>query len=286
MKSSYGKLLLTPAVLSGLYLLAVMPRLTGKPDMTPFETKFYAHRGLHDNRSQAPENSMAAFRKAVEAGYGIEMDVQLTADKVPVIFHDFTLNRVCGAEGYVKDYTFEQLQKLNLFMSGEKIPALRDVLEMVDGRVPLIIEYKSNDMDMTICEKVDPMLRAYKGIYCIESFNPLILLWYRRHRPKVMRGQLSDVFYREPEYRPLPKAVQMLPFQFLIGNFLSKPDFIAYNHLYESNLSRRLCRDLYKAKAAAWTIKSRGELAKAKRSFDVFIFDSFLPEGPEGTGSA
>lgn len=283
MKSRYGKILMTPALLSGLYLLAVMPRMTGKPDLTPFETKLYAHRGLHDNRSQAPENSMAAFRKAVEAGYGIEMDVQLTADKVPVIFHDFTLARVCGVQGYVKDYTFKQLREFNLLDSGEKIPALRDVLEMVGGRVPLIIEYKSNDMDMTICEKVDPMLRAYKGIYCIESFNPLILLWYRRHRPKVMRGQLSDVFYREPEYRPLPKAVQMLPFQFLVGNFLSKPDFIAYNHLYESNISRRLCRDLFKAKAAAWTIKSRRELDKAKSSFDVFIFDSFLPGEPSGT---
>ena len=277
MKSSYGKLLAAPAVLSGMYLLAVMPRMTGKPDMTPFETKFYAHRGLHDNRSQAPENSMAAFKKAVDAGYGIELDVQLTADKVPVIFHDFTLARMCGVQGYVKDYTYEQLRRLKLLDSGETIPTLREFLDMVDGRVPLLIEYKSNDTDMTVCRKVDPMLRSYKGIYCIESFNPLVLLWYRRHRARVMRGQLSDVFSREPEYSTLTKAAPMLPFQFLLANFLSKPDFIAYNHQYKNNISRRLCRNLYRAKAAAWTIKSRKELAEAEQDFDVFIFDSFLP---------
>ena len=280
MKRSYGKILAAPAVLSGLYLLAVMPRITGKPDMTPFETRFYAHRGLHDNHSQAPENSMAAFQKAVDAGYGIELDVQLTADKVPVIFHDFTLERMCGVKGYVKDYTYAQLRKLKLLDSGETIPSLREFLDMVDGRVPLLIEYKSNDTDMTVCRKVDPMLRTYKGVYCIESFNPLVLLWYRKHRARVMRGQLSDVFYREPEYSTLTKAAPMLPFQFLLANSLSKPDFIAYNHLYKNNISRRLCRNLYRAKAAAWTIKSRKELAEAEQGFDVFIFDSFLPGEP------
>jgi hypothetical protein len=133
---------------------------------------------------------------------------------------------------------------------------------------------------MTICRKVDPMLRSYKGVYCIESFNPLVLLWYRKHRARVMRGQLSDVFYREPEYSTLTKAAPMLPFQFLLANFLSKPDFIAYNHLYKNNISRRLCRNLYRAKAAAWTIRSRKELAEAEQGFDVFIFDSFLPGEP------
>ena len=253
-----GKILAAPAVLTGLYLWALMPRMTGKPDPAPFRTRLFAHRGLYDNRSDAPENSMAAFRKAVEAGYGIELDVQLTGDGVPVIFHDFTLQRVCNAPGLVKDYTYAELRKFRLFDSGEKIPALKDFLRMVDGRVPLIVEYKSEDTDMSVCRRIAPLLKAYKGTYCIESFNPLVLFWYRKHHPEVMRGQLSDGFIHDKKYQTLTKLPTVFPLQFLLANFLSKPDFIAYNCLYEGNLSRRLCRNLFKAKAAAWTVTPAG----------------------------
>ena len=278
MSSKAGKIAAIPAVLSGLYLLAVMPRITGKPDPSPLSTKLFAHRGLHDNRSGAPENSMAAFRKAAEAGYGIELDVQLTKDGVPVIFHDFSLERACSEPGLVRDHTYEELMKYRLFGSEERIPALKDFLAMVDGRVPLIVEYKSEDLDMSVCRKVAPMLEAYKGVYCIESFNPLVLLWYRKHYPDVMRGQLSDGFIHDKEYQTLKKLPTVFPLQFLLANCLSKPDFIAYNHMYEGNISRRLCRGLYRIKSAAWTIKSSKELAEAAPYFDAFIFDSFMPD--------
>ena len=176
MRIRYGSILKTPAVLSGLYLLAVMPRMTNRADPAPFKTRFFAHRGLHDNGTDAPENSMAAFRKAVESGFGIELDVQLTADLVPVIFHDPDLLRVCGVNRQVRDCTYEQLQEYKLFGSNERIPTLREFLEMVDGRVPLIVEFKSEDTDMTLCRIIDPMLKAYKGVYCIESFNPSFLV--------------------------------------------------------------------------------------------------------------
>ena len=278
MRIRYGSILKTPAVLSGLYLLAVMPRMTNRADPAPFKTRFFAHRGLHDNGTDAPENSMAAFRKAVESGFGIELDVQLTADLVPVIFHDPDLLRVCGVNRQVRDCTYAQLQEYKLFGSNERIPTLREFLEMVDGRVPLIVEFKSEDTDMTLCRIIDPILKAYKGVYCIESFNPLVLFWYRIHRPGVMRGQLSDGFLHIPKYRTFPKAPATISVQFLIPNFLSKPDFIAYNHMYEGNLSRRICRSLYRAKSAAWTIRSEKELKKAAGAFDVFIFDSFIPK--------
>lgn len=275
-----ANILTASALMTGLYFLAVMPRMTGRPDAAPFDTRLFAHRGLHDNHSDSPENSMPAFRKAVEKGYGIELDVQLCADRVPVIFHDLDLERACGVRGLVRDYTFEELQRFRLFGSGERIPALKDFLKMVDGRVPLIVEFKSEDADMTLCSVIDPMLRAYRGEYCIESFNPLVLIWYRFNHPEVMRGQLSDGFIHFPRYRTLNKAPMTVPVQFLLPNFLSKPDFIAYNHLYEGNISRRICRSLYRAKAAAWTIKSQRQLDKAARAFDVFIFDSFIPELP------
>ena len=281
MSNRYANFMTASVVLSGLYLMAVMPRMRGKPDPIPFNTKLFAHRGLYDNNSDAPENSMAAFRKAVENGYGIELDVQLSKDRVPVIFHDLDLARACGVSGLVKDYTFEQLGEFRLFGSNERIPSLKEFLEMVDGRVPLIVEYKSEDCDLTLCRIIDPMLKEYKGVYCIESFNPLILIWYRIKRPEVMRGQLSDGFSHIPAYRTLKKAPATIPVQFLLPNFLSKPDFIAYNHLYEKNISRRICRGLYKAKSAAWTIKNQEQLARASDAFDVFIFDSFIPDLPE-----
>ena len=280
MSNRIANILTASTGLTGLYFLAVMPRMTGRADPAPFNTKLFAHRGLHDNKSGAPENSMPAFRKAVEKGYGIELDVQLSSDGVPVIFHDLDLARACGVQGLVRERTYEELQTLRLFGSEEKIPALKDFLEMVDGRVPLIVEFKSEDSDLTLCRVIAPMLRAYKGVYCIESFNPLVLFWYRIHHPEVMRGQLSDGFIHIPKYRALNKAPITIPVQFLIPNFLSKPDFIAYNHMYEGNISRRICRNLYKAKAAAWTIKSQSELEEAKKSFDVFIFDSFVPKLP------
>ena len=217
---------------------------------------------------------MPAFKKAVKAGYGIELDVQLTKDRVPVVFHDFTLERACGKPGKVYEYTYEELQQFPLFQSNERIPKFEEVLKVVDGKVPLIVEIKLEWMDLTVCAFVDKLLKEYKGMYCIESFNPLVLTWYRRYHNDVLRGQLSDAFLKEGEYR----GVLYWILQNLLLNWMTKPDFVAYNHKYADNLSRRLCRKLYKNMAAAWTIKSQQELEAAKEEFDVFIFDSFIPK--------
>lgn len=263
------------AALAALYLLAVMPHMAGKPDAEPFKKVLYAHRGLHDNHSSAPENSMAAFRKAVEGGYGIELDIQLSKDKVPVVFHDFTLKRVCGVEGKVSDYTYDELTQFRLCGSDEKIPRFEEVLGLVDGKVPLIVEFKIEFTDTSLCPIADGLLREYSGLYCMESFNPLGVLWYRRHHREVMRGQLADAFHREKEYSGLLYFL----LEHLLLNFLTKPDFIAYNHRHADMLSRRLCHGLYHNTAAAWTIRSKEELAEARKHFDIFIFDSFVPEG-------
>jgi glycerophosphoryl diester phosphodiesterase len=195
-------ILIIIAVLAVLYVLALMPRMRHKPDKAPFQGVLYAHRGLHDNRGDAPENSMKAFEKAVEGGYGIELDVQLSKDKIPVIFHDFTLKRVCGNEGKVCDYTYEELSAFSLYGTKERIPKLEDFLKMVDGRVPLIVELKVEWTDISVCPLADGILSTYDGAYCIESFNPLALIWYRKNRNRVMRGQLSDAFARRGAKRP------------------------------------------------------------------------------------
>ncbi len=282
------------AVLAVIYLLLIMPRMIGRPDRKPHLDVLYAHRGLHDNAGNAPENTLAAFEKAVMAGYGIECDVQLTKDGVPVVFHDFTLARCArypegeipqdairnddgsfGVAGKVIDYTFEELQKFHILNSNEKIPTFEDFLKLVNGKVPLIIELKIELKDLSVCPKVDELLEGYKGVYCIESFNPLGLYWYRKHRPQVMRGQLSDEFHKDkPEEFKGPLYFILTN---LFFNFLTKPDFIAYNHKYSQNISLRLCRHLFGSVTAAWTIKSQEQLEAANKRFDIIIFDSFIP---------
>lgn len=261
------------AALVALYMLAIMPRMFNRPDTTLFKKVYFAHRGLHDNTSDAPENSMAAFQKAVNAGLGIELDVQVTRDGVPVIFHDFKLDRICKAEGKITGCTYDELQTYRLCDSRERIPKLSELLEMVDGQVPLIVEIKAETADVSCCAVIDKMLRAYRGAYCIESFNPMVLWWFRRNHRDVVRGQLSSNFRREGEYWNILYFLMT----HLLFNFLTKPDFIAYNHKFSEEPGRRICRHLYRHPAAAWTIRSQQDLEALRGEYDVFIFDSFLP---------
>lgn len=262
-----------------LYLFFIMPRVWGTPSRYPYTVAYYAHRGLHDNQTAAPENSMMAFRKAVEEGYGIELDVQLTKDGIPVIFHDATLERMCKVPGKVRQMTYQQLQKMHLLDTEEKIPTLEEFLRMVDGKVPLIVELKEEWTDLSLCPAVQEQLSAYKGIYCIESFNPLVLLWYRRYCGKVMRGQLSTNFRKDGGY----KSVLYFFLTHLLTNWLTAPDFIAYNCLFKKEPGRRICRKLYKNLAVAWTVKSEEQLECLKKDFDWFIFDSFIPNNGKKT---
>ncbi len=261
-------------VILALYLVAIMPRVWNKPETAVFTEWLYAHRGLHDNEGEAPENSMLAFRKAVAVGYGIELDVQLTKDKVPVVFHDFTLKRVCGVEGKIKDFTYEELQQFHLCKSNETIPRFEEVLKEVNGQVPLIVEHKIEGTDIAVCPIVDALLRDYKGLYCMESFNPLGVYWYRKNHKEVVRGQLSQDFSKgEEEYRgPLYFALKHLLF-----NFLAKPDFIAFHHKHHKCVSRKICCSVYGNMSACWTIKSQEEFDEALNHFKIIIFDSFIP---------
>lgn len=268
-------------VLFLLYMLMIMPRILGKPKRFPYLGVHYAHRGLHDNKTSAPENSMAAFRKAVEAGYGIELDVQLTKDGIPVVFHDFTLERMCGVQGKVEAFTLGELRKLTLLQTEERIPTFQEFLEMVDGKVPLIVELKIEWTNLSLCPVVQKMLAGYKGVYCIESFNPLALLWYRRYHKEVMRGQLSTNFRYDGNY----KNIFYFFLTHLLMNWATRPDFIAYNCQFKREPGRRICRKLYKNLAVAWTVKNQKQLDSLKKDFDLFIFDSFIPErSPGSTG--
>lgn len=263
-------IIITILTLVAIYLFLIAPRMIGRPERSALYGVHYAHRGLFDNKTYVPENSIAAIRKAIEAGYGIEFDVQLSKDNIPVVFHDASLKRMCGVEGNVWEYTIEELQKMKLGKSNETIPTFAHVLEIIDGRVPLIIEYKMDRVDTKVCEIGNTLLKNYQGTYCIESFHPLAVLWYRKHRPDVIRGQLSENYSRSGK-----KTFSLRLMTYLLTNFLTRPDFIAYRHSDADNFSRRICKALG-ALSVAWTIRSEEQYEKAKPHFDLFIFDSFI----------
>lgn len=252
-----------------IYLFLVAPRMFHRPDRAPLMGVHYAHRGLFDNESDAPENSLKAFQKAVDAGYGMEFDVQLSKDDIPMVFHDATLKRMCGVDGNIWDYTAEELQQMKLKQSNETIPTLKQVLEVVDGKAPLIIEYKMDRVTTKVCALGNEILEKYKGTYCMESFHPLAVRWYRKHRSDIVRGQLSQNFRKHGR-----KGIVYWIMKNLFTNFWTRPDFIAYHYADASDLSRNACKVLG-ALSVAYTIKNREQYQEAKKHFDLFIFDSF-----------
>lgn len=257
-------------ILLAVYLFMICPRMLNKPDRTPFYGVHYAHRGLFDNDGDVPENSLSAIKKAVEAGYGIEFDVQLSKDDIPVVFHDASLKRMCGIDGKVWEYTLDELKQMKLAKSEEIIPTFAEVLEAVGGKVPLIIEYKMDRVDTKVCVLGNELLKNYEGVYCVESFHPFAVKWYRENRPEIMRGQLSEDFAKRGMKKP-----HLWIMTRLLTNFMTRPDFIAYNHKDAKNLSRRICCKLG-ALAVAYTIKNQEQYEKAKPYFELFIFDSFI----------
>ncbi len=258
-----------------LYIVAIWPGRSRKERMELYARQPIAHRGFHDNSGPAPENSMAAFRKAVEMGYGIELDIRETSDGLMVVSHDDSLKRPAGIDRNISDMKWSELKDICLFQSNEHIPLFKDVLEMVHGRVPLVVEIKSETRNVgPICENAVFWLDSYEGNYCIESFNPFVVLWFRKNRPQVLRGQLSEKFRRGQ----LPTKVASYIFSACMFNFLARPDFIAYNVLHKDLLRYRIQHDVFHTFGIAWTIKSNEMMREAAKYFEAFIFDSFTPE--------
>lgn len=274
MKKNHKKLKITVGVLIGsvlLYLFLIAPRLWNRPDTSGLEGYHYAHRGYYDQEAGIPENSLPAFQAAVDAGYGIELDVQLSSDGIPMVIHDPDLERLCGVAGKVWDYTCAELQQMTLLDTGERIPTLEEALAVIGGQVPIIVEHKMDKVDTAVCEKAYAVLREYEGAYCVESFHPLVLLWYRQHAPEVIRGQLAQEYWKVEKFqgKPLYTVLSFLP-----ANVATRPDFIGYAYGDASNLSLRLCR-VMGAMTMGWTVESPEAYEEAKGQFDAVIFGEF-----------
>lgn len=261
------------AVLICLYLLSLMPGKQRPNRFTPFENTMIAHRGLYDNEAGIPENSLPAFKKAVDAHFGIEMDVQITTDGRLVVFHDETLKRMCGEKVKLTDLSFDELETYTLAGTDCHIPLFSDVFDAFRDKVPAVIEIKAHGDYIRTAKLLMEYLDGYDGDYCIESFHPRLVHWFRKNRPDVIRGQLSTVFDKDGKAPWIAKVVATN----LMTNFYARPDFISYDWRYRNQFSYRLMRRLYKVKNIAWTIKSKEDLRTARKVFSVFIFDSFDP---------
>lgn len=232
----------------------------------------YAHRGLHGEG--VPENSLAAFELACRAGYGIELDVHVTADGELAVFHDDTLSRVCGVEGKTESKTLAELKALRLCGTEECIPSFREVLDLVAGRVPLVVEIKGSKInDATVCRLTAEMLDTYGGKYCIEAFNPVYVRWWKKNRKHIVRGQLGCKMTKKSS--GMGEPVNFVLTNMLLG-FLARPDFVAYDINERKNLSFRFIRALG-AYPVAWTIRTQEEQETAKKGFKAIIFENIRP---------
>lgn len=253
---------------ASLFLLA--PGTSSRRQREPFMGTNVAHRGLHSRDKSVPENSLEAFRLAAEAGYGIELDVQFSKDKQVVVFHDDTLDRVCGVHARVDELTYDELKELRLCGSDQIIPLFTEVLGVIRGRSPIICELKNGRNNRELCEKTYEIISGYRGDICVESFNPMIVAWFRFHANDLLRGQLAQPtrFYdAETMSAPLAYALGHTLF-----NCLARPQFIAYRIGFRP-LSVRMS-ELLGAMRVGWTShEPRNEAGR-----DTVIFEFYRPK--------
>ena len=263
---------LSVLVLGAGYVLATRCR-KGHPGLQPLRGWLYAHRGLHG--SGAPENSLEAFRLAVEKGYGMELDVHLLKDGNLAVLHDHSLKRTAGADVQIEDLTAADLANYHLDGTQESIPLLSQVLDLVGGRTPLIVELKSTTENYAALTKAaTDMLDGYRGTYCVESFDPRCIYWLKKHRPEIVRGQLAENFFRSGSKMPLFYKAMM---SWQLTHFLTTPDFVAFKYRDRKNPGTFLSRKLWGAQGVSWTLKNQQELDTAVEEGWLPIFEGFTP---------
>jgi len=248
----------------------------GSESMRAMRQFRYAHRGLYDKAAGIPENSLSAFSRAVAHGFGVELDVHLLRDGSLAVFHDSDIRRMTGRAGYLEDLSAEELGDYPLDGTGETIPQFCDVLALFeDTGLPIIVELKSfRDNYAALTERTMRELDKFRVVYCVESFDPRCVAWVRKHRPEVIRGQLSQNFLKDRGKLSLPMAFATTH---LLSNIMVQPDFVAYRFKDRKKWAPRLCRRIYGAQCVYWTVRSKEELSIAESDGAIAIFEHFLP---------
>ena len=266
--------LMAPAAAAGVYLLSLRGR-KDHPAWAVLERYRYAHRGLHDKVNGVPENSLAAFRRAVERGFGAELDAHLTRDGRLAVIHDDSLLRTAGADVRASESTAEELARYRLEGTDERIPFLEEVLPLFEGKTPLIVELKVDGNNDALCQAACEMLDRFDVDYCVESFHPGAVRWLKEHRPDICRGQLSENFLRSEGTNM--GAFADFAMTHLLLDFATLPDFIAYDWHGREGLSPRLARKLWGVREVSWTVRDRETMERLEAEGSLIIFENFIP---------
>ena len=259
-------------LLAVVYVILIFPAQKKPAVSKRLHKAMYAHRGYHNKEGFVYENTLEAFELAVQKGFGIEFDINLSKDKQPVIMHDDSLKRMCGVDVKISESLYDDIKDININDSDSTIPHLSNVLSVVDGKVPLLIELKTvGDNYCELCEAVFELLDGYNGDFSIESFDPRVLVWLKKHRPSVTRGQLSCFISTKSTH-----GKRAILLRNLMMNFMAKPHFVAYRFKDRSNFSFKLNK-LFGAQIYYWTIKNKNDAKKAISENGAIIFEAFDP---------
>lgn len=236
-------------------------------DLEFLSRSLIAHRGYYNNKKGIPENSVLAFKKAIDNNYLIELDVRLTKDQKLVVFHDDNLKRVCGVNKRVKDLTYRELLKYNLFNTTLKVPLFSDVIKLVNGMVPILIETKYHNRYGVLEKILINELSNYKGLYAIQSFYPMALLWLKRNTKDIPIGLLSSNFKNDLN------RLKSIIGKTLILDLFFKTDFISYD--VKGLPNNYLSYKRNKKKIVIWTIKNKKDYDLARQYTDSLICENF-----------
>lgn len=229
------------------------------------KNRIIAHRGYHDISKNIPENSIASYKRAIEYGYAIEIDLHLLKDGNIVSMHDDYLERMTGNSKKLVDCTYDEIKDLKLLGTEEHIPLLKEILDLVNGRVPLLIEYKYDNKPGLLEEKSMILLKDYKGKYAVQSFNPKSVKWFKDNYKDIPRGQLASSFANEKMC-----FIKKLILKNVLLFSYNKPDFVSYaikdlpNSRIEKLRKKGIC-------IFGWTIRDKEAFDFAKKYCDSSV---------------
>lgn len=242
-------------------------------DLNWIKNGYIAHRGFHSLDKSIPENSLLAFKKAMDYGYAIELDINLLKDGNIVVFHDPDLKRMCKKDILLSESNYEDIHNYYLLSTNEKIPLLSDVLQLIDGKVPLMIELKPRGDIIGLCEQFIKTMESYQGEFAIQSFNPKVLKWFKKNHPEIIRGQIAEYFTDE---QTLSKSTKHL-LKTMFFNSFTKPDFINYGL---KDLPNKIVNRFYKKGfiVIGYTARNMLEFQMVRNHYDNAVFEFFRPD--------
>jgi len=238
-----------------------------------------AHRGLHDKANGVIENTLSAAEAAIARGFPIELDVQLTADNEAIVFHDFELDRLTGDKGLVIERNLADLTRIGITGSkgGDRIPSLKQFLDKVAGRVPLVVEIKSKfNGDVRLTKRVCEILADYQGPFVVKSFDPFVVATLRTSAPQITRGIIGELHYASKN-----DSFMSAELKHRLANLLhfseSQPQFVSWKVDDLPCAGPYLCKTLGNLPVMTWTVRTPEQRARAEKYADQMVFEGFLP---------